>query len=319
MIKGLALTPPVVGRISIGRIIEQNGKRLPQKDDQFTLTTQVQHKDGWLLHPLDQQLREAQPNQQGAANRQPPKLQKIPVRLLFDQPDLNFRAEYSLFDRKTGRPLCVGNGSQCRRLTQEGLQQLDCPSPTWCEFGKGGLCKPYGRLNVLVAPESQNSNDELGSFIFRSTGFNSIRTLAARLNYYQAVSGHRLSCLDLQLKIRGKSTTLSHRTPIFYVDLTLPDGLDLATAIQQAIERQNQRQAAGWDQQALDQAAQKGFANAWQEDTEDDLPEILEHFYPEATEAMETEVSTVKEPTRAGHQAQSTHTLKQRLQRPTQQ
>lgn len=311
MIKGLALTPPVVGRISIGRIIEQNGKRLPQKDDQFTLTTQVQHKEGWLLHPLDQQLREASPSKHN-------KLQKIPVRLLFDQPDLNFRAEYSLFDRKTGRPLCVGNGSQCRRLTQEGLQQLDCPSPTWCEFGKGGLCKPYGRLNVLVAPETQNTSDELGSFIFRSTGFNSIRTLAARLNYYQAVSGNRLSCLDLQLKIRGKSTTLSHRTPIFYVDLTLPDGLDLATAIQHAAERQSQRQAAGWDQPALDHAAQQGFANAWHEDTEDDLPEILEHFYPETAEIAETEASTVKEPTRAGHQSQSTHALKQRLNRQSQ-
>lgn len=35
MIKGLAITPPVLGRISIGRVIEKNGKRLPEKDDQF--------------------------------------------------------------------------------------------------------------------------------------------------------------------------------------------------------------------------------------------------------------------------------------------
>lgn len=31
MIKGLAITPPVLGRISIGRVIEKNGKRLPEK------------------------------------------------------------------------------------------------------------------------------------------------------------------------------------------------------------------------------------------------------------------------------------------------
>ena len=42
MLKGLAITPPVLGRISIGRIIEKNGKRLPEKDDQFTITSQVQ-------------------------------------------------------------------------------------------------------------------------------------------------------------------------------------------------------------------------------------------------------------------------------------
>lgn len=42
MLKGLAITPPVLGRISIGKVIEKNGKRLPEKDDQFTITSQVQ-------------------------------------------------------------------------------------------------------------------------------------------------------------------------------------------------------------------------------------------------------------------------------------
>ena len=101
MLKGLVITPPVVGRISIGRVVERNGKRLPEKDDQFTLTTQVQNRDGWVLHPLDEQLRSLAPGQ---------KLRSIPVRMLFNDPGLNLRADYSLFDRNTGRPLCVGNG-----------------------------------------------------------------------------------------------------------------------------------------------------------------------------------------------------------------
>lgn len=57
MIKGLAITPPILGRISIGKVVERNGKRLPERDDQFTLTTQVQNKDGWIPHPLDERLR----------------------------------------------------------------------------------------------------------------------------------------------------------------------------------------------------------------------------------------------------------------------
>ena len=57
MLKGLALTPPVVGRIAIGRIVERDGKRLPAKDDEFALTTQVHGRDGWVPHPLDAQLR----------------------------------------------------------------------------------------------------------------------------------------------------------------------------------------------------------------------------------------------------------------------
>lgn len=59
MLKGLALTPPVIGRISIGKVIERNGKRLPEKDDEFTVTSQVQSKEGWVNHPIDETLRQA--------------------------------------------------------------------------------------------------------------------------------------------------------------------------------------------------------------------------------------------------------------------
>jgi len=73
MLKGLAITPPVLGRISIGKVIEKNGKRLPEKDDQFTITSQVQSRDGWLVHPLNDELRQGKDD----------KLRSIPVRLLF--------------------------------------------------------------------------------------------------------------------------------------------------------------------------------------------------------------------------------------------
>lgn len=92
MIKGLAITPPILGRISIGKVVEKNGKRLPEKDDQFTITSQIQSKEGWIKHPLDEQLRSKAPNQ---------KLRTIPVRMIFNDPDLNLRAEYTLFDRQT--------------------------------------------------------------------------------------------------------------------------------------------------------------------------------------------------------------------------
>jgi hypothetical protein len=83
MIKGLAITPPVLGRISIGKIVEKNGKRLPEKDDQFTITSQIQNKDGWVKHPLDEQLRAKAPNQNQ-------KLRSIPVRMIFNDPELNY-------------------------------------------------------------------------------------------------------------------------------------------------------------------------------------------------------------------------------------
>lgn len=267
MIRGLAITPPVLGRISIGRVIERNGKRLPEKDDQFTLTSQIQSREGWIAHPYDAQLRSQTDNG---------KLRSIPVMMLFNEPDLNFRAEYSMFDRKTGRPACVGDGAQCRRYTASGMEQLPCPSPDYCEMGGGGQCKPYGRLNVRVGEDSG-----LGSFIFRTTGFNSIRTILARLHYYQAVSGGLLACLPLELKIRGKSTTQSHRSAIYYVDLDVREGMTLEEAIEQAKALDQHRRATGYDQHALDQAARAGLANAAFEDDREDIPDILSEFFPE--------------------------------------
>lgn len=265
MINGLAITPPVLGRISIGRVVESKGKRLPAKDDQFTLTSQVRLGHDWLLHPLDEQLRLSASD----------KLRAIPVQLLFNDPSLNLRAEYSLFDRSTGRPVCVGNGVKAKRVTEMGLSQLDCPAPEACELGKNGGCKPYGRLNVKI----EGQEDDLGSFIFRTTGFNSIRTLSAWLGYYAAVSGNRLACLPLMLKLRAKSTTQSYGQAVYYVDLTTREGMSLSEAIGQAIEVDRQRVLAGFDQQALDEQAKMGFANGQFEDNEEDGLDIIDEFY----------------------------------------
>lgn len=274
MIKGLAITPPVLGRISIGKVVERNGKRLPEKDDQFTITSQVQTRDGWLLHPFDEALRKAQGG----------KIRSIPIRLLFNDPDLNFRAEYSLFDRDTGRPVCVGNGESCKRYTESGIQSLPCPSPEACPLARGLACKPYGRLNVAIGDD-----DPLGTFIFRTTGYNSIRTLAARMHYLQAISGNRLACLPLELRIRGKSTRQSMGTPIFYVDIAIREGISMEDALQQAKALDEQRQQAGFNQDALDASARLGLSNGAFEDSEEEGSGIVEEFFPSHEQAQTTE------------------------------
>ena len=347
MIKGLMITPPVIGRIAIGKVVERNGKRLPEKDDEFTITTQVQSRGQWILHPLDETLRLAADKTYGsikegsqpslsdggeggsstadleqatlpiptvrpirsgkrslkekigvAADANPGqamepasspslpapsvsarrKLRSIPVRVLFNDPDLNLRANYTLFDRTTARPVCVGDGESCKRVSSKGLESMPCPGPDTCLFGKEG-CKPYGRLNLIIG-----DSDELGSFVFRTAGFNSIRTLAARLRYFAAVSGGHLASMPLELKLRGKSTTQSHRSAIYYADLIVRSGLSLNAAIGQARELTVQRKTAGFDQTALDEAARQGFANGNFEDAPDEAAEIVEEFYPEECE-----------------------------------
>ncbi|MFW1852831.1 hydrolase or metal-binding protein [Acinetobacter guillouiae] len=277
MIKGLAITPPILGRISIGKVVEKNGKRLPEKDDQFTITSQIQGKDGWVKHPLDEQLR-------AKASEQNQKLRSIPVRMIFNDPELNLRAEYTLFDRQTGRPVCVGNGQTCQRLTNQGVEQHPCPSPDLCPLAQGGNCKPFGRLHVNL-----DESDELSTFIFRTTGFNSIRTLAARLSYYHASSNGLLSCLPLQLTLRGKSTTQSYRTPVYYVDLTLRDGINLQQAIQMAQDIDQQSKQVGFNQNALDATARLGFSNGQFEVNSEEGLDLVEEFYGDENQEGEIE------------------------------
>ena len=280
MIKGLAITPPILGRISIGKVVEKNGKRRPEKDDQFTITSQIQGKEGWIKHPLDEQLRAKAQNQ---------KLRTIPVRMIFNDPELNLRAEYSLFDRQTGRPICVGNGETCQRLTNQGVEQHSCPSPDLCPLAQGGNCKPYGRLHVNL-----DESDELGTFIFRTTGFNSIRTLSARLSYYHAASNGLLSCLPLQLTLRGKSTNQSYRTPVYYVDLTLRDGVNLQQGIQMAKDIDQQSKVSGFNQHALDQMALQGYRNARFEVNSEEGLDLVEEFYMDESIEIEQAQSEMK-------------------------
>ena len=338
MIKGLMMTPPVVGRISIGRIVERNGKRLPQKDDEFTITTQVQNRNGWMLHPMDGILRKELEDRQlmstgvvvqelahlppefsdpapttlrsklakrasGAnkssgnavagtsvqgANMQEVqamtapvkiKLRSIPVRLLFNDPALNLRANYTLFDRTTARPICVGDGQSCKRMTAKGIEAMQCKGPDLCALAIDGGCKPFGRFHVRIDhPECQA--DALSTFVLRTTGINSMRTLLTRMQYLQAVSGGLLSFLPLEIRLRAKSTNMSHRTPIYYVDLGLRDGMAMDAAIAQAVDVAEHDRKTGHDQEALEHAARSGYALGLFEELEQEATEIVQEFYP---------------------------------------
>lgn len=174
-----------------------------------------------------------------------------------------------------------------------GTKQL--PREDWLAVRKGGI----GSSDAAAAERG----DPLGSFVFRTTGFNSIRTLAARLQYFQAISGNRLACLPLELRLRGKSTRQSHGTPIFYVDITVRSGLSLEDALLEAKQREETRQASGFEQSALDRAARQGFKNGAFEDSEEDTGAIVEEFFP----AIEDQPSLVS------HQVQLTAPAKPSL------
>ncbi|HHQ4737027.1 TPA: hypothetical protein ACSP5K_002205, partial [Aeromonas veronii] len=219
-------------------------------------------------------------HQQFAQGHEQAKIRAIPVRVLFNDSDLNLRAEYSAFDRQTGRPLCVGNGEVAKRVGAQGMEEVSCPGPERCPYGQQQGCKLYGRLNLFV----EGQGDELGSFIFRTTGYNSVRTLAARLKYFEAVSGGLTRYLPLTLRLRAKSTTQSYRTPVYYVDLTLRDELTLTEAVGQARQESMQDDEAGLTISEMETVARALLRNGQFEDVDEEVPMLLEEFYPQVEE-----------------------------------
>ena len=127
------------------------------------------------------------------------------------------------------------------------MQTLPWHTPENCAF-HNRKCKPYGRLYVVIGDQ-----DELGAFVLRTTSYNSIRTLAARMRYFHAVSGGLLACMPLELRLRGwNNARRSHQRGATQGCQTERDRLDQA---------------------ALDEAAHHGFANgSFEESVEDVCP-----------------------------------------------
>lgn len=282
-IKGFAITPIVNGRISIGEVIEKNGKRLPKKSDEFHLTANYQIDGKWVQSEAEKALK--------ATAKQGGKLREIPVRIMFSDPENNFRAEYTAF-QSDGRTLCSGNGETARRRMNDGtVNEVACPSPDSCQFAKQFRCKAYGRL--IVAMEGDFQRDPLAGFMFRTTSYNSIRTLTSRLNNIYAMSNGLMAGFPATLKLKAKSTSASMRQAIYYVDLEPRADSENAMegALKEASEYHERCKEKGINRTALELAVADGYARSAFFDDADDGQEVITEFYN--PEMIDTETGEI--------------------------
>src|SRR3974377_1065895 len=141
VIRGIAITSPVIGRITMGHVELRRGgdgkhKAIPMKDDFFSITTLVQNEDrSWKPHALQAKLT--------GANK---KLRSIPVRIAYNDPRLTLHNSYSCFDPGSARVLCAGDGEKARRSTEEGVKEIACPRPEACEYAQRHRCKNTSRV-----------------------------------------------------------------------------------------------------------------------------------------------------------------------------
>ena len=270
--KGITLTQPVIGRITMGHtVIRGEGKALPVKDDHFSLTTLVQ--DGatraWTEHPLQLEIvGKKKDKEKGDAKD---KLRAIPVRIAYNDPNLTLHNSFSAWDSQKGRILCCGNGVTARRVTEEGVKDIDCPRPEACEYGVRQRCKNMSRAYFQI----EGQEDELGVFILRTTSFNSLNYLGTRLAQLAGLTGGRLAGMPMMLVMESKTTTQSCRTPIYFADLVTRPGMKLIEAIQKANEYQKAMADAGLSLEGMEEALRAGLANSDFADEIEDMDEWI--------------------------------------------
>jgi len=278
-IKGITITPPVIGRIMMGHIeVRAGGKCVPQKDDHFTVTTLVQNDDRtWEPHPINAKLQPTpatgqQSNKRSAASgTAQQKLLAIPVRLAFNNPQLNLNSSYSCFDPKTGRVLCTSDGENAKRATEEGVATMACPRPEACEFGQRNRCKNMSRVYLQI----EGQDDDLGLFVLRSASWNSLNAISARLAMLHGLTGGKMAGMPLLLQIRQKTSAASFRQPIYFADLVFRPGMSMVEAIATAKNFQKERAQNGLSQEGLEQALFQGLQNSDFADQVEDIDEWL--------------------------------------------
>jgi hypothetical protein len=264
MIKNLKPKLCEQGKIKIGRLGEKrktkdgkNTYRLSVKLNKFLITSTERDDSGNFIPNtyLMEQIAEM-------VNEPADHLTTIPVYLLFDDIDSNFYTTYNCYQGKSR--ICTGDGEKAVILKTG--EEITCPCPRLDQDYKGNTpCKPYGRLSVVL----QCMDIIGGSWVYRTTGWNSVQDILGSLMLIKRVAG-RLSGIPLMMKLFPKTIQLPRGPVTVYTVSLIFAGSALALA-----ETAKQCPMIGHDEELVpDQTI------VAEEETE-----IQEEFYPPETEA----------------------------------
>ena len=199
MIKGISPRLQEIGRIAVGEKggMSRSGKsRLPTKLDHFIFTTLNKDED-------DRYTRNAGMMEMFGEN-----CTEIPIRLLYNDIELNFPTFYAKYAR-SGIKL-RGDGENWTVHHSDGTREEIFDPNNERGFLDDPDVKPHGILTVLV--EGQNSVG--GVYKFRTTSWNSINNILSSLSLIKNMCG-MLTYIPLKLVYRRMEVTpkgLGHKT-----------------------------------------------------------------------------------------------------------
>lgn len=195
MIKGLTPSLPERGKIKVGA---KGAMITSQKGNSFQPPVKLDH---FVVTGLDRDQTGNYRRDEAVHALLGDKPKDIPVRLLYDDPILNFPTRYACY---SGKVLwCSGDGEVAARMTEDGKARKECVCP--CprkeqEYTGKDKCKMNGNLSMLI----DGVGGVGGVYKFRTTSYNSITGLLSSLSFIKSVTGGVLANIPLNLTVRPK-------------------------------------------------------------------------------------------------------------------
>lgn len=212
---------PVIGSIRLGGSLDQDGKPILYQNDFFLVTENHKKNGEWVEHPIQHELLDQLTVKANG------RLAEIPVKVVFSDPNLNTSERFESYDPVTKKLQCVGDGSTAIRVSATGDKSKEqCAGPEYCQFAMTNACRLMSRTTLQIRGQS----DELGVFMLRSSGYNSMTTLRTRLELMYAKFGKALRYIPLKLILRAKSSVASEDMVFYYPDLVV-DGNEVDVAV----------------------------------------------------------------------------------------
>lgn len=272
IIKGFQPSLKEIGKIKIGGKGEERAKagggtfRLPVKFDHFEIVSLMRDENGdFIKDPVMQTLGES------------PK--ELDIFLLFNDPTLNFVSRYNQY--QGGKCLCQGDGVKATVSIPDknGNKIIDCDPNTCPQFAQK-KCKPNGILSVILTKSPRLG----GVYKFRTTSFNSIRSILSSLFFLSNLTGGVLAMIPLKLTVSPMQVQPKDSTKpqtIFVVNIefsgTAPE------LLQKTFDVQKYQSAMRENIIRLESTAR---AILTAPESKEEINEIEAEFYPKQTEVV---------------------------------
>ncbi len=272
---------PERGKIKIGGKGAKRQKRdgsgeyqIPVKYDHFIITSLERGEDGNFIPdwPLMQRIADD-------TNQNPKRLTKIPIKLLYNDPNINFRTRYAAYG---GRSLwCAGDGKEAIRRANPKAPpcEVECPCEHLdADFEGKPICKISGVLSVLI----EGALGVGGVWGFRTGSFNSVDGIMGGLLFMWGVTGGQLANIPLYMVINPKQATdpSGKQQTIQVVGLEFRGSVDGLRDTGLKIAMENAK--AQLQIEHIEEAARKMMDGADMDEGEES--DIADEFYPDGEE-----------------------------------